>query len=45
MLELAGFGVAMGNSRSDVCACAYWVPGSNDSGCLAEVLRRFVLAA
>jgi Cof subfamily protein (haloacid dehalogenase superfamily) len=45
MLELAGFGVAMGNSRPDVRACADWVAGSNDSDAIAEVLRRFVLAA
>jgi Cof subfamily protein (haloacid dehalogenase superfamily) len=45
MLELAGFGVAMGNSRPDVRACADWVTGTNDSDAIAEVLQRFVLAA
>jgi Cof subfamily protein (haloacid dehalogenase superfamily) len=45
MLELAGFGVAMGNSRPDVRACADWVTGPNDSDGIAEVLQRFVLAA
>ncbi|MDR0439477.1 MAG: Cof-type HAD-IIB family hydrolase [Candidatus Accumulibacter sp.] len=45
MLQLAGFGVAMGNSRPDVRACADWVTGANDSDGIAEVLRRFVLAA
>ncbi|MDR2787884.1 MAG: Cof-type HAD-IIB family hydrolase [Candidatus Accumulibacter sp.] len=45
MLELAGFGVAMGNSRPDVRACADWVTGTNDSDGIAEVLQRFVLAA
>ena len=43
MLELAGLGVAMGNSRPDVRACADWVTGTNDSGGIAEVLQRFVL--
>jgi Cof subfamily protein (haloacid dehalogenase superfamily) len=43
MLELAGLGVAMGNSRPDVRACADWVTGSNDSDGIAEVLQRFVL--
>jgi Cof subfamily protein (haloacid dehalogenase superfamily) len=45
MLEFAGFGVAMGNSRPDVRACADWVTGTNDSDGIAEVLQRFVLAA
>jgi Cof subfamily protein (haloacid dehalogenase superfamily) len=43
MLELAGLGVAMGNSRPEVRACADWVTGTNDSDGIAEVLRRFVL--
>ncbi|MDR2614288.1 MAG: Cof-type HAD-IIB family hydrolase [Candidatus Accumulibacter sp.] len=45
MLELAGLGVAMGNSRPDVCACADWVTGTNDSDAIADVLLRFVLTA
>jgi hydroxymethylpyrimidine pyrophosphatase-like HAD family hydrolase len=45
MLEFAGFGVAMGNSHPEVRACADWVAGDNDSDAIAEVLRRFVLAA
>jgi Cof subfamily protein (haloacid dehalogenase superfamily) len=45
MLKLAGFGVAMGNSRPEVRACADWVTGSNDSDGIAEVLRRFVPSA
>jgi Cof subfamily protein (haloacid dehalogenase superfamily) len=43
MLQLAGLGVAMGNSRPEVRACADWVTGANDSDGIAEVLRRFVL--
>ena len=43
MLELAGLGVAMGNSRPDVRARADWVTGTNDSDGIAEVLQRFVL--
>ena len=45
MLELAGFGVAMGNSRNEVRDCADWVTGTNDSNGIAEVLHRFVLTA
>jgi Cof subfamily protein (haloacid dehalogenase superfamily) len=41
MLKLAGLGVAMGNSRPDVRACADWVTGTNDSDGIAEVLQRF----
>ena len=44
MLELAGLGVAMGNSRQEVRDCADWVTGSNDSDGIADVLHRFVLA-
>ena len=43
MLQLAGIGVAMGNSRSSVQACADWVTGSNDGGGIADALERFVL--
>jgi Cof subfamily protein (haloacid dehalogenase superfamily) len=45
MLSLAGLGVAMGNSRPEVIACADWVTGDNDSDGVAETLRRFVLTA
>lgn len=45
MLRMAGMGVAMGNSGSDVQACADWVTGTNDSDGIADALRRFVLAA
>jgi Cof subfamily protein (haloacid dehalogenase superfamily) len=45
MLELAGLGVAMGNARPDLRACADRVTGSNDSDGIAETLERFVLAA
>ena len=45
MLELAGFGVAMGNSRDEVRDCADWVTGTNDSNGIADVLHRFVLTA
>ncbi len=43
MLRVAGRGVAMGNSRPDVQACADWVTGSNDSSGIADALKRFVL--
>ncbi len=43
MLELAGLGVAMGNSHQEVRDCADWVTGSNDSDGIADVLHRFVL--
>jgi Cof subfamily protein (haloacid dehalogenase superfamily) len=43
MLELVGFGVAMGNSRPEVRACADYVTGTNDSDGIAETLQRFVL--
>lgn len=43
MLELAGLGVAMGNSRQEVRDCADWVTGTNDSDGIADVLHRFVL--
>jgi len=45
MLELAGLGVAMGNSHDEVRDCADWVTGTNDSDGIAEVLQRFVLTA
>ncbi len=45
MLELAGLGVAMGNSRDEVRHCADWVTGTNDSDGIADVLHRFVLTA
>lgn len=45
MLELAGLGVAMGNSREEVRNCADWVTGTNDSDAIAEVLHRFILTA
>ncbi|MFZ4536035.1 pyridoxal phosphatase [Propionivibrio sp.] len=43
MLRVAGIGVAMGNSRAEVQACADWVTGSNDSDGIASALKRFVL--
>jgi Cof subfamily protein (haloacid dehalogenase superfamily) len=45
MLELAGLGVAMGNSREEIRDCADWVTGTNDSDGIADVLHRFVLTA
>jgi Cof subfamily protein (haloacid dehalogenase superfamily) len=43
MLELAGLGVAMGNSRSEVRALADWVTGPNDADGIADAIERFVL--
>jgi Cof subfamily protein (haloacid dehalogenase superfamily) len=43
MLRMAGMGVAMGNSQTDVQACADWVTGSNDGSGIADALDRFVL--
>ena len=45
MLELAGLGVAMGNSRKEIRDCADWITGTNDSDGIADVLHRFVLTA
>lgn len=45
MLRLAGMGVAMGNSRGEVQACADWITGSNDSDGIADALRRFILTS
>ena len=45
MLRLAGTGVAMGNSREEVQACADWITGSNDSDGLADALHRFILTS
>lgn len=45
MLEFAGLGVAMGNSRAELRACADWVTGSNDGDGIADALQRFVLTA
>ncbi len=45
MLELVGFGVAMGNSRPEVQKHADWVAGTNDSDAIADVLYRFVLTS
>lgn len=43
MLELAGLGVAMGNSDDRVKASANLVIGSNDSSAIADTLQRYVL--
>lgn len=42
MLQLAGLGVAMGNSHAGVRAAADWVTGGNDQNGIASALERFV---
>ncbi|MBI5931822.1 MAG: HAD family hydrolase [Chloroflexi bacterium] len=43
MLQLAGIGVAMGNSKTDVQKAADYVTASNDHDGIAQALERFVL--
>lgn len=45
MLQLAGIGVAMGNSKPEVQKAANYVTASNDHDGIAEALERFVLAS
>ncbi len=45
MLQLAGIGVAMGNSKPEVQKSADYVTASNDHDGIAEALERFVLAS
>lgn len=40
MVKFAGFGVAMGNAREEVKACANWVTKTNDEDGLLDVLKR-----
>ena len=43
MLQMAGLGVAMGNSPESVRAGADWVTGPNNGDGIADALQRFVL--
>src|SRR5262249_46663974 len=45
MLQLAGLGVAMGNSMPKAKAAADYVTGSNDEDGVVQALERFVLSA
>ena len=44
MINAAGLGVAMGNSREAVLAAAGATVADNDSDGCAEAIRRFLLA-
>ena len=44
MIQLAGFGVAMGNAKESVKACADYVTESNDKNGVALVVEKFILA-
>lgn len=43
MLSYAGMGVAMGNARPEIKACADYVTGDNDDDGVARALEKFVL--
>ena len=45
MIQLAGFGVAMGNAQESVKACADYVTESNDKNGVALVVEQYILAA
>ena len=44
MIQLAGFGVAMGNAQESVKACADYVTESNDKNGVALVIEKYILA-
>ena len=45
MIQLAGLGVAMGNAKESVKACADYVTESNDKNGVALVVEKYILAA
>ena len=45
MLQLAGLGIAMGNAKDSVKACADDITGSNDKDGVALVIEKHILAA
>ena len=44
MIQLAGLGVAMGNAKESVKACADYVTAGNDKNGVAMVVEKFILA-
>ena len=44
MIQLAGFGVAMGNAQESVKACADYVTESNDKNGVALVVENYIIA-
>jgi Cof subfamily protein (haloacid dehalogenase superfamily) len=44
MIQLAGFGVAMGNAQESVKACADYVTESNDRNGVALIVEKYILA-
>lgn len=44
MIQIAGFGVAMGNAQISVKSCADYVTGTNDEDGVASVVERHILA-
>ena len=45
MIQLAGFGVAIGNAQDSVKACADYVTGSNDQDGVALVIEKYILSS
>ena len=45
MIQLAGLGVAMGNAKDSVKACADYVTESNDKNGVALVVEKYILSA
>lgn len=44
MLQLAGFGIAMGNAQDSIKACADYVTESNDHDGVAIAVQKFIIA-
>lgn len=44
MLQLAGFGVAMGNAQDSIKACADYITESNDNDGVAAAIQKFIIA-
>ncbi|WP_286845033.1 MULTISPECIES: Cof-type HAD-IIB family hydrolase [unclassified Proteiniphilum] len=45
MLQLAGFGVAMGNARDSIKACADYITGDNDNNGVATAVQKLLIAS
>ena len=45
MIQLAGLGIAMGNAKDSVKACADYVTGSNEKDGVALAVEKYILAA
>lgn len=44
MLQLAGMGIAMGNARDSIKACADYITDSNDHNGVATAIQKFIIA-